>query len=78
MSLLMQTAISNETIEKSFQDQLKQLESNILRLEEQYKLFDEEREIRKHIFLQNSDITEYIFWYFLYLYKKYKSRTWIK
>jgi len=72
MSLLMQTAISNETIEKSFQDQLKQLESNILRLEEQYKLFDEEREIRKHIFLQNSDITEYIFWYFLYLTKNTK------
>ncbi|HWL24707.1 MAG TPA: hypothetical protein VNR38_13340 [Ureibacillus sp.] len=68
----MQTAISNETIEKSFQDQLKQLESNILRLEEQYKLFDEEREIRKHIFLQNSDITEYIFWYFLYLTKNTK------
>jgi len=61
MSLLMQTAISNEMIEKSFQDQLKQLESNILRLEEQYKLFDEEREIRKHIFLWNSDIIEYIF-----------------
>ena len=49
----MRTAISNEMIKKSFQNQLKQLESDILRLEE--------REIRKHIFLWNSDIIEYIF-----------------
>ncbi|AZV43915.1 hypothetical protein BAOM_3306 [Peribacillus asahii] len=73
MSLLMRTAISNEMIEKSFQDQPKQLESDILRLEEQYKLFDEEREIRKHIFLRNSDVTEYVFWYLICLYKKYKK-----
>lgn len=44
MSILMRTAISNEMTEKSFQEQMKQLEIDILKLEDQYKLFDEERE----------------------------------
>ncbi|WP_458412979.1 FUSC family protein [Schinkia sp. CFF1] len=44
MSLLMSTAISNELTEKSYQEQMKELENDILKLEEQYKLFDEERE----------------------------------
>lgn len=43
MSILMRTAISNEMTEKSYQDQMKELENDILRLEEQYKLFNEER-----------------------------------
>ena len=63
MSLLMRTAISNEMIEKSFQDQLKQLENDILRFEEQYKLFDEERKIRKHIFLFNTGIYAFLTFY---------------
>ncbi|TKC18075.1 FUSC family protein [Robertmurraya kyonggiensis] len=44
MSILMRTAISNEMTEKSFHDQMKQLEKDLLKLEEQFKLFDEERE----------------------------------
>ncbi|HHY73410.1 MAG TPA: aromatic acid exporter family protein [Bacillus bacterium] len=44
MSLLMSTSISNEMTEKSHQKQMKELENDILKLEEQYRLFDEERE----------------------------------
>lgn len=44
MALLMRTAISNEMTEKSYQEQMKDLENDILKLEEQYRLFDEERE----------------------------------
>lgn len=44
MSILMRTAISNEMTQKSFQDQLKQVEDDLVKLESQYKLFDEERE----------------------------------
>lgn len=44
MALLMRTAISNEMTEKSYQEQMKDLENDILKLEELYKLFDEERE----------------------------------
>ncbi|MEQ2528035.1 aromatic acid exporter family protein [Robertmurraya yapensis] len=44
MSILMRTAISNEMTEKSFHDQMKKLEKDLLKLEEQFKLFDEERE----------------------------------
>ncbi|HHW36442.1 MAG TPA: aromatic acid exporter family protein [Bacillales bacterium] len=44
MALLMRTAISNEMTEKSYQEQMKELENDILKLEELYKLFDEERE----------------------------------
>ena len=39
----MRTAISNEMTEKSFQEQMRQLETDILSLEEQFRLFDEER-----------------------------------
>lgn len=44
MSILMRTSISNEMTEKSFQVHMRQLEEDLLKLEEQYKLFDEERE----------------------------------
>lgn len=44
MSLLMTTAVSNEMTEKSYQNHMKELENDILKLEEQYQLFDEERE----------------------------------
>ena len=44
MSILMRTAISNEMTEKSFKDQMETFRKDILKLEEQYKLFDEERE----------------------------------
>lgn len=44
MSILMRTAISDEMTEKSFHDQMRQLEKDILKLEEHYRLFDEERE----------------------------------
>ena len=44
MSILMKTAVSNEMTEKSFQEQMGQLESDLLSLEEQYKQFDEERQ----------------------------------
>lgn len=43
MSILMRTAISDEMTEKFFQEQMSQLENDLLQLEEQYKLFDEER-----------------------------------
>ncbi|WP_153125645.1 FUSC family protein [Peribacillus tepidiphilus] len=43
LSLLLRTAISNEMTEKSFQEYSKKLKSDIQKLEEQYKLFDEER-----------------------------------
>lgn len=44
MSLLIRTAISNELTEKSFQDQWRQLKKDIAKLEELYKILDEERE----------------------------------
>ncbi|WP_338469480.1 aromatic acid exporter family protein [Niallia sp. XMNu-256] len=43
MSILMRTAISDEMTEKFFQEQMSQLEDHLLQLEEQYKLFSEER-----------------------------------
>ncbi|WP_017755413.1 FUSC family protein [Calidifontibacillus oryziterrae] len=58
MSILMRTSISNEMTEKSFQDQMKQLEDDLLKLEEQYKLFDEERE--KMARLNNMNLREIV------------------
>ena len=58
MSILLRTAISNEMTEKSVQDQMKQLESDILKLEELYKLFDEERE--KIAKLNNIDLRQIV------------------
>ncbi|MFS0776714.1 aromatic acid exporter family protein [Neobacillus sp. 3P2-tot-E-2] len=43
-SILMRTAISDEMTEKSFKDQMEKLENDIFKLEEQFILFDEERE----------------------------------
>ncbi|MFE8699580.1 aromatic acid exporter family protein [Cytobacillus sp. FJAT-54145] len=43
MSLLIRTAISNEMTEKSFQQHSKKLESDIKKLEDLFKVFDEER-----------------------------------
>ena len=43
MSILMRTAISDEMTEKFFKEQMSQLENDLLQLEEQYKLFNEER-----------------------------------
>ncbi|MCP3762779.1 aromatic acid exporter family protein [Domibacillus sp. A3M-37] len=43
MSLLLRTAVSNELTETSFQGQSKQLQQDIRKLEDQYKIFDEER-----------------------------------
>lgn len=58
MSILMRTSISNEMTEKSFQEQMKQLEEDLLKLEEQYKLFDEERE--KMARLNNMNVREIV------------------
>ena len=58
MSILMRTAVSNELTETSYQDQMKQLEDDLLSLEEQYKLFDEERE--KMAKLNNIDLREIV------------------
>ncbi|MDL4843251.1 FUSC family protein [Aquibacillus rhizosphaerae] len=44
MSLLMRTAISNEMTEASYQDINRSFKKDLKKLEEQYKLFDEERE----------------------------------
>ncbi|WP_257391840.1 FUSC family protein [Mesobacillus jeotgali] len=44
LSLLMRTAISNELTEKTFQTQWNQLRKDIVKLEELYKILDEERE----------------------------------
>lgn len=43
MSLLLRTAVSNELTESSVHEQTKQLRNDIRRLEEDYKIFDEER-----------------------------------
>ncbi|PLT33187.1 aromatic acid exporter family protein [Bacillus sp. V5-8f] len=43
LSLLLRTAVSNEMKEKSFQEHHEKLLSDIGKLEEQFKLFDEER-----------------------------------
>lgn len=58
MSILIRTAISNEMTEKSVQDQIKQLENDLLKLEEHYKLFDEERE--KIAKLNNPDLRQIV------------------
>jgi len=44
MSLLIRTAISNELTEKTFQSQWSQLRKDVAKLEELYKILDEERE----------------------------------
>lgn len=44
LSLLLRTAISNELTESSFQKDWKRLKGDIKKLEELYKIFDEERE----------------------------------
>ncbi|PLR95147.1 FUSC family protein [Bacillus sp. T33-2] len=44
MSLLLRTAISNEMVEKSFREQWDKLRSDISRMEDLYKILDEERE----------------------------------
>lgn len=44
MSLLIRTAISNELTEKTFQDQWSQLKKDVSKLEDLYKILDEERE----------------------------------
>ncbi|MBB6444046.1 FUSC family protein [Bacillus benzoevorans] len=44
MSILIRTAVSNEMTAKSFQEQMRELEKDILNLEEEFRLFDEERE----------------------------------
>jgi uncharacterized membrane protein YgaE (UPF0421/DUF939 family) len=43
MSLLLRTAVSNEMTETFFQEHSKTLRNDIQKLEEQYKIFDEER-----------------------------------
>ncbi|WP_235848503.1 FUSC family protein [Litchfieldia alkalitelluris] len=43
LSLLLRTAISDELTEKTFSDNWKNLQKDIQKLEEQYKMFDEER-----------------------------------
>ncbi|MGG3450617.1 FUSC family protein [Domibacillus aminovorans] len=43
MSLLLRTAISNEMTETSFQEHSKKLQTDVRKLEEQFKIFDEER-----------------------------------
>lgn len=43
MSLLLRTAVSNEMTETSFQDQSKKLKKDIVKLENQFQMFDEER-----------------------------------
>jgi uncharacterized membrane protein YgaE (UPF0421/DUF939 family) len=58
MSILIRTAISNEMTAKSFQDQMRELEKDILNLEEQFRLFDEERENFKKI--SQTDLREIV------------------
>ncbi|WNS79503.1 aromatic acid exporter family protein [Domibacillus sp. DTU_2020_1001157_1_SI_ALB_TIR_016] len=43
MSLLLRTAVSNELTETSFQEQSKKLQDDIRKLEDLFKMFDEER-----------------------------------
>lgn len=43
MSLLLRTAVSNEMTEASFQEHSKKLKTDVQKLEEQFKIFDEER-----------------------------------
>ena len=57
MSILMRTVISNEMTEKSFTEQMEQLENDLLQLEEQYRLFDEESKISK---VNNLDLREIV------------------
>jgi uncharacterized membrane protein YgaE (UPF0421/DUF939 family) len=58
LSILMRTAISDELTEKSFKDQMEQLENNIFLLEEQFLIFDEERE--KMAKVNNMDVREIV------------------
>ncbi|MEH7178062.1 FUSC family protein [Neobacillus vireti] len=57
-SILMRTAISDEMTEKSFKEQMEQLENNIFLLEEHFILFDEERE--KMAKVNNMDVREIV------------------
>jgi uncharacterized membrane protein YgaE (UPF0421/DUF939 family) len=57
-SILMRTAISDEMTEKSFKDQMEQLENDIFLLEEQFILFDEEREKMSKV--NNMDVREIV------------------
>jgi hypothetical protein len=58
MSILIRTAISDEMTEKCFKEQMEQLENDILLLDEQFMLFDEERE--KMAKLNNMDVREIV------------------
>jgi uncharacterized membrane protein YgaE (UPF0421/DUF939 family) len=58
MSILIRTAISDEMTEKCFKEQMEKLENDILLLEEQFRLFDEERE--KMAKLNNMDVREIV------------------
>ncbi|MEH7113761.1 aromatic acid exporter family protein [Neobacillus niacini] len=57
-SILMKTSISDEMTEKSFKEQMEQLENNIFLLEEHFLLFDEERE--KMAKVNNMDVRELV------------------
>lgn len=58
MSLLIRTAISNELTEKTFQQQWSQLKKDIAKLEELYKIIDEEREKLSKV--KNLDVRELV------------------
>jgi uncharacterized membrane protein YgaE (UPF0421/DUF939 family) len=58
MSLLTRTAISNELTEKTFQDQWAQLKKDVSKLEDLYKILDEEREKISRI--KPSDVRELV------------------
>ncbi|WP_071393442.1 FUSC family protein [Bacillus tuaregi] len=58
LSILVRTAISDEMNEKSFQQQMRQLEKDLSKLEEQYRIFDEERE--KMAKLHHADLREIV------------------
>lgn len=58
MSILIRTAISDEMTEKCFKEQMEKLENDILLLDEQFMLFDEERENMAK--LNNMDVREIV------------------
>lgn len=58
MSLLIRTAISNELTEKTFQEQWNQLKKDVAKLEDLYKILDEERE--KISKIKPSDVRELV------------------
>lgn len=58
MSLLIRTAISNELTETTFQNQWNQLKKDVAKLEELYKILDEEREKISRI--KPSDVRELV------------------